>query len=56
MTVDAHAVDAAHRRVAPHLESTPLLVSGPLSDRSGATIAIQSEHLQRTGSFKFRGA
>ena len=50
MKIDADAIEAAHERIASHLEPTPLVVSEPLSERSNATIAIQSEHRQRTGS------
>lgn len=35
---------------------TPVLSSRTLSDRVGATIALKAENLQRTGSFKLRGA
>lgn len=48
-------VDAAHR-IDGHVARTPLVVSEPLSERVGATVAIKGEHLQRTGSFKLRGA
>jgi threonine dehydratase len=33
-----------------------LLSSRTLSDRAGATVALKAENLQRTGSFKLRGA
>ncbi|HEV3128773.1 MAG TPA: threonine ammonia-lyase [Solirubrobacteraceae bacterium] len=35
---------------------TPLLSSRTLSQRLGATIVLKAENLQRTGSFKLRGA
>jgi threonine ammonia-lyase medium form len=35
---------------------TPLLRSYPLSDMFGAELYLKAESLQRTGSFKFRGA
>lgn len=35
---------------------TPVLSSRTLSDRCGGTIALKAENLQRTGSFKLRGA
>ena len=50
------AVAAAAERIEPYRRSTPLEISGPLSDRSGATVAIKAEHQQLTGSFKLRGA
>lgn len=50
------AIDAAAARIAPHVRRTPLELSGPLSERTGAAIAIKAEHTQHTGSFKLRGA
>ena len=35
---------------------TPLLESPWLNERTGARLLIKAEPLQRTGSFKFRGA
>ncbi len=35
---------------------TPLETSGEFSDRTGADFLLKGEHLQRTGSFKMRGA
>lgn len=35
---------------------TPLLSSPALDERAGGTILVKAEPLQRTGSFKFRGA
>jgi len=35
---------------------TPILSSRTLSERVGATVALKAENLQRTGSFKLRGA
>ncbi len=38
------------------IRETPVLSSGTLSARSGVTVALKTENLQRTGSFKLRGA
>jgi threonine dehydratase len=38
------------------IRETPVLSSRTLSERAGATIALKAENLQRTGSFKLRGA
>jgi threonine dehydratase len=35
---------------------TPVLSTRTLSERAGGTIALKAENLQRTGSFKLRGA
>lgn len=47
---------AAQRRLAGHALRTPLLAAPALSDRLEARIYLKPECLQRTGSFKFRGA
>lgn len=56
MSFDIGAIETAHQRIREHLIPTPLFISDPLSERSKATIAIQAEHQQLTGSFKIRGA
>lgn len=38
------------------IRETPVLSSRTLSDRAGGTIVLKAENLQRTGSFKLRGA
>ncbi|HWC86984.1 MAG TPA: threonine ammonia-lyase [Solirubrobacteraceae bacterium] len=38
------------------VRETPVLSSRTLGERCGATIALKAENLQRTGSFKLRGA
>jgi threonine dehydratase len=38
------------------VRQTPLLSSRTLSERAGTTVAVKAENLQRTGSFKLRGA
>ncbi len=38
------------------IRETPVLSSRTLSERAGGTIALKAENLQRTGSFKLRGA
>src|SRR5919201_3244435 len=35
---------------------TPVLSSRTLGERCGGTVALKAENLQRTGSFKLRGA
>ena len=49
-------IEAAARRLDGHAVRTPLLQSAALDARTGARILIKPETLQRTGSFKFRGA
>ncbi|WP_088344056.1 MULTISPECIES: threonine/serine dehydratase [Rhodomicrobium] len=47
--------DAA-TRIAPFAVRTPLLESAFLNERLGTRVLLKAEVLQRTGSFKFRGA
>ena len=49
-------VEAAARRLDGVARRTPLLESDLLNDRLGGRLLIKAEPLQRTGSFKFRGA
>ncbi len=49
-------VDEAARRLAGVALHTPLLTSAALDARAGGRIFLKAETLQRTGSFKFRGA
>jgi threonine dehydratase len=53
---DLAAVEAAAARLAGQAIETPLLESHDLNARSGGRLFIKPETLQRTGSFKFRGA
>jgi threonine dehydratase len=49
-------VMAAAGRIAGHAVRTPLLRSPALDERVGGRVFLKCESLQRTGSFKFRGA
>src|SRR5271167_105060 len=49
-------VDDAARRLAGVALHTPLLTSAALDAMTGGRIFLKAETLQRTGSFKFRGA
>src|SRR5262245_65393329 len=49
-------VDAAARRLAGVALRTPLVTSPVLDALMGARVFLKAETLQRTGSFKFRGA
>ena len=54
--VGAADIDAAARVVAPYAVRTPLLSFPVLNERVGTKVFLKPEMLQRTGSFKFRGA
>lgn len=49
-------VAAAAPRIAPYVVHTPLVRNATLDQLTGGTILIKPEPLQRTGSFKLRGA
>ncbi|MFC3550779.1 threonine/serine dehydratase [Lysobacter cavernae] len=53
---DFAAVLAAAARIAPLAHVTPVLRSRSLDTLAGCELHFKGEHLQRTGSFKFRGA
>ncbi|WP_133646558.1 threonine/serine dehydratase [Paraburkholderia flava] len=46
----------AHRAIRPQVAVTPLTHSPLLSAETGCDVFLKCEHLQHTGSFKFRGA
>jgi len=50
------AILAAHRRIAPRIHRTPVLRSTSLNAVTGAQLFFKCENLQKTGSFKIRGA
>ena len=57
--VELLAGDAPHaaRAVVGELaRETPVLISGTLTERCGGRVLLKAENLQRTGSFKLRGA
>jgi len=49
-------IRSAHRRIAGHVHRTPVLTSRRLDELCGATLFFKCENLQKTGSFKARGA
>jgi len=56
MSVTADAVRAARPAVERVAGRTPVLSTRTFSERAGGTVALKAENLQRTGSFKVRGA
>lgn len=54
--VTAADVRAAAARIAGLARRTPLLRCDALSERAGRPVHLKCESMQRTGSFKFRGA
>jgi threonine dehydratase len=56
MSVSLAQVQAAARRIAPHIRRTPLVRADGLSEGTGRDTWLKLESLQRTRSFKRRGA
>jgi threonine dehydratase len=54
--VDELEVRAAAERIAGRVHATPVETSATLDGRVGATVVVKNEALQKTGSFKARGA
>jgi threonine dehydratase len=50
------AILKAYGRIAPLVRETPLEEAGHLVPDGSVSVYLKLEHLQRTGSFKFRGA
>jgi threonine dehydratase len=54
--IDIEDVRAASQRLEGVARRTPVLTSRTLDDRTGLAVFLKPENLQRTGSFKIRGA
>jgi len=49
-------IQAAQESIAPYLHRTPMISSSTLSEELGCPVHLKLENLQKTGSFKPRGA
>ncbi len=49
-------IEAAARTIQGFVRETPMFSAGEISRRVGCTVTLKAENLQRTGSFKVRGA
>lgn len=47
---------AAHQRILPYIHQTPVFTSSWFDAEAGKSCFFKSEHLQKTGAFKARGA
>src|SRR6476619_6254359 len=56
VTLSLDDVRAAAERLSGVAHRTPVLTSRTLDERTGATVFLKAECLQRGGAFKFRGA
>src|SRR5271163_2750918 len=50
------AIRAAHHRISARIHRTPVLTCASLDHIAGAQLFFKCENLQKTGSFKIRGA
>ncbi len=55
-SVELDDIRAARERIAADVHRTPMFASRTLDERVGATVHLKAESLQKTGSFKPRGA
>ena len=49
-------IEQAHTRIAPFIHRTPLLTNHTLDIKSGVSVFLKCENLQKVGAFKARGA
>ena len=54
--IDAKTISEAHERIKPRIHRTPVMTSQSLNQMAGAQLFFKCENLQKTGSFKIRGA
>jgi len=54
--LSSSAIAAAHAASASLVAHTPVLSAGSISASCGGQVVVKAENLQRTGSFKIRGA
>src|SRR5438874_1607964 len=56
MSLDLSVIRAAHERIRPHINRTPVLTSTRLNETTGACLFFKCENFQKVGAFKARGA
>jgi threonine dehydratase len=54
--LSAAEIARAHEASAPLVVRTPVLSAGSIAAQCGGSVVVKAENLQRTGSFKLRGA
>ena len=55
-TIDWQTIEEAHERLRPRIHRTLVMTSRSLNAMAGADLFFKCENLQKTGSFKIRGA
>ena len=53
---DIEVIEAAHRRIGPYINHTPVFTCSSFDERLGAELFFKCENFQKVGAFKFRGA
>ena len=56
MGIDLDTIRAAHERIRPYIQRTPVLTSSLLDEASRASLFFKCENFQKIGAFKARGA
>ncbi|PIC52063.1 hypothetical protein B9Z55_002323 [Caenorhabditis nigoni] len=54
--ISVEEMEAARNRTSSLIHNTPIMKSEKIDDKVGAKVLFKCEHLQKTGSFKARGA
>jgi len=54
--ISLESIEAARGRISSLIKRTPIITSGTMNELSGRELFFKSEFLQKTGSFKARGA
>src|ERR1700751_2009648 len=55
-SIEWKTIEEAHERIRPRIHRTPVMTSTSLNAMTGAQLFFKCENLQKTGSFKIRGA
>jgi threonine dehydratase len=56
LAIDESSIVEARARIGQYVVKTPVLANAALDSLVGGRVFVKAENLQRTGSFKFRGA
>jgi threonine dehydratase len=56
LIIDWQTIEQAHERIRARIHRSPVLTSKSLDELAGARLFFKCENLQKTGSFKIRGA
>ncbi len=54
--ISLNDIENASQKIKPYIHKTPLIYSSSFSKLTGANVYLKAENLQKTGSFKVRGA